>query len=93
MRVLRYWFTLLLLKLGRKQCESHNHTWSRWNSDEAESPLWVCPRCCKVMCWTCEGGHANDPETDPVCDDCWQVITVARIAKKNGFNVEIPSDS
>lgn len=81
MRLLRYWFTLLLLKMGRKQCESKNHTWKLWMMTEP-SPLWVCPRCSKVACWSCEGGHANDPETDPVCDDCWSDITKGRLHAK-----------
>lgn len=80
---LRYLWAVLLLWLGYVKCESHNHKssqrkWERKTEDHDNA--WACPGCAKVMCWHCEGAHANDPETDPLCDDCWADVMEKRNA-------------
>lgn len=34
---------------------------------------WTCKGCKRFVPW-CNGGHAGDPETDDLCDQCWSVV-------------------
>jgi hypothetical protein len=85
---LRYLWAVLLIWLGFVKCESHNRHrdrlrgWRRRTEDDDNA--WACPRCAKVMCWHCEGAHANDPEIDPLCDDCWAAVMEKRNGKDAG---------
>lgn len=33
--------------------------------------LFRCPNCKKHICGICQGGVAEDPIADRLCDDCW----------------------